>query len=414
MKNNGFRSSEPINRDTLNAKLNRPPDYRVRGPRVTRMRGETVIGDTEIIWVKITEVATGPERYGWKEVLQNKDTGAWSDSYRTGTVDNDPAYEINGADLQVGETIYRAERSRSSGAWMIEQGSGGSLTAMSNSIIMILGTFDDYKTCPGISGVAGDPPKDASNNLCVPAYAWAEYAVCGYHMKKIRDMRSFPYWATGLNGQAAPANRRFYNAYFGNPAGNCQGVRFLEYSAAGGVTCSCPTWLNNVSCFKLTAKFVPELFDVAGDSCPAQFYADMSGYWGQTITAIICNQTGCLWSGDLGPFSVEAYWREIPTGGNRCFWGPEDFDPCNPCDSFGDMVVSVNKSSISGGGPGNIYTGFYTVLSALKTLVNNCGSGPLTMDFGPKASPCPQVFEWLKISCCSATEANNCTGTTPP
>jgi hypothetical protein len=379
-------------------------------------RSSFAVHQNEPFFIKLTsKTGSTPIKYGWTFQNHDRTTDAWSDGVVTGDTTANWAEELNNADLSVTDNKrYRARLNPQSGRLIFESGGGGAMTATSNSIIMILGTFNDYKNCPGVLGVAGEPPKDSSNNLCVPAYAWAEYAVCGYHMKKLRDMRSFPYWATGLNGQSAPANRRFYNAYFGDPTGNCQGVRFLEYSAAGGVTCSCPSWLNSVSCFKLTAKFVSTLTDVAGDSCPAQFYADMAPYWGQTVSATVCNQTGCLWSGTLGPFDISAYWREIPTTDPRCFWGPDDFDPCNPCDSFGDMVVSVNKGYGSGGNIANSYTGFYTILSALKALVNNCASGPLTLDFGPKASPCPQVFEWLKIDCCSSTEANNCTGTTPP
>lgn len=119
-----FGAGERFNRQSLNAKLAEAGKLKVKGRRVKDRRGQAVISDEEMIYIKITAIGTSPKRYGWTEMYQNKDTGAWLESNRTGTIDNDPAFEINNTDVIVGSTIYRAERSRASGAWLFFSKSG--------------------------------------------------------------------------------------------------------------------------------------------------------------------------------------------------------------------------------------------------------------------------------------------------
>lgn len=117
-RRHGYRSGERITRENLNDRLKAPPATRVTGPRVYSRNGDAVFTDEEEICFRITAVGTSPTRYGWQEVVHDKFTGAWTLGPRTGGVDSDPAYEANGEVLTAGDTVYRARRSRSSGAWL--------------------------------------------------------------------------------------------------------------------------------------------------------------------------------------------------------------------------------------------------------------------------------------------------------
>ena len=420
MKRNGFRPGEAITRDSINAKLNKPPDYRIRGPRVNTARGETVITDQEVIYMKITDVASSPARYGWKEVLQNQNTGAWEDSYRTGTVDNDPAFEVNNATLAAGSTIYRAERSRASGAWLIRSGGGGGgANTVTNPIIMILGTYDEYKNCPGAPAA---PPLNTSSQPCWPAYAWAAYEICGYQYIKKFDARSYGKWAYGLNGGTASAYRRFYSAFYGDSAVDCQGVRFLEYCSQSTLSCSpCPSFITGMKCIKIsfTTPARPCAYDSAnvacGYNCPSAFTGmDSASAWGQTFTTTLCKGINCSFLGTVGPFTVTLNYEEIPRGSPTCDWGPSVFDPCDACYGFGRWWLCIE-------GPGNSssscsgchFTGYFSndQIKSIKTdcttqspsqivSCNACTNGTNSFKFILENS--------VSLTCCTTAESNAC------
>jgi hypothetical protein len=232
-------------------------------------------------------------------------------------------------------------------------------------------------------------------------------------------MRDFGHWATELNGGSATAFRRFYNAYYGNSTESanftantptsCKGVRFLGFSSQSSLVCVCPTWLTQVKCLKFTAKFVAAIADDPADTCPNQFYLDMSPYWGTTQTVTACQQSpgACTWAADIGPFSLTLIWQEIPISGG-CNWGPDIFDPCNPCDGFGVLKLTMGKGQSSGGNASNFYSGYTLTQQAVRLLIEDCTTGPVTVPFSIKYSTCPQVFESLTVQCCSAGENTAC------
>ena len=419
MNRRGFRPNERITRQGLNDKLVEAGSYQVRGRRVEQRQGQAVLRDEEFIFLKITDVSsTGPKRYGWKEVFHNKATGAWTDSPRTGTIDSDPAFEITGANLTSGNTVYRADRSRASGAWMIRSGGGGGSVDIKGKdlVLMILGTEAEYNDCPDA------PPASPG---CWPAYAWAAYKVCGYQYHKVMDARDLGVWALELNGGSTSAWRRFHPAFWGWDAytdglpgagDDCAGVRFIG-TGAGALDCNCPDWLSSVTCFKFSVNYKAEN-EVACDnssrcSCDSSYWSSftsaMSSYWGTTQTTVACLDGSCLWTTDNGPFNLFFSWQPIPRGEPDCDWGPPIFDPCEPCDGFSYFGLSVNRGSASGGDPGNYYSNYTIDPAALRALLQNCATGPLTLEFkSHQANACPNVINWIKIECCSSEQAANC------
>jgi hypothetical protein len=392
---------------------------------------ELELSTPEVIYMRLTEkdATKTPVRYGWVEVdrLGNPNatiSATWGNiTTRTANATDDFAIEPNNGTLSTTDNaIHRAERSLTTGEWVITSGGGGGTNTktQSNPIIMLLGPWADYKDCPG---VPAKPPTFTANgtDFCAPPYAWAAYDVCNYKYVKKFDMRDFGHWATELNGGSATAFRRLYNAYYGNSTEsanltlnsntptNCKGVRFLGFSSQGSLVCTCPTWLSQVKCLKFTAKFVATLTDNPDDTCPAQFYTDMAPYWGTTQTVTACQQSpgACTWAADIGPFSLTLIWQEIPINGG-CNWGPDVFDPCNPCDGFGQLKLTMGKGSGSGGTAANWYSGYSMTQQAIHGLILDCTTGPITVPFSIKYSACPQVFESLTVQCCSAGESTAC------
>jgi len=390
---------------------------------------EIELSTPEVIYMRLTEkdASKTPVRYGWVEVdrMGNPNgtiSATWGNiTTRTANATNDFAIELNNGTLSTTDNaIHRAERSLTTGEWVITSGAGGGANTktQSNPIIMLLGPWADYKDCPG---VPAKPPTFTANgtDFCAPPYAWAAYDVCNYKYVKKFDMRDFGHWATELNGGSATAFRRFYNAYYGNSTESanftantptsCKGVRFLGFSSQSSLVCVCPTWLTQVKCLKFTAKFVAAIADDPADTCPNQFYLDMAPYWGTTQTVTACQQSpgACTWAADIGPFSLTLIWQEIPISGG-CNWGPDIFDPCNPCDGFGVLKLTMGKGQSSGGNASNFYSGYTLTQQAVRLLIEDCTTGPVTVPVSIKYSTCPQVFESLTVQCCSAGENTAC------
>lgn len=362
---------------------------------------------------------SSPTKYSWCRVYRDT-TGIWNNLTESGNYTYDAAYEYNNGSLSIG-SVYDAGREPRTGQLLVKSGGGGSganTKTQSNPIIMLLGPWADYKDCPG---VPAKPPTFTANgtDFCAPPYAWAAYDVCNYKYVKKFDMRDFGHWATELNGGSATAFRRFYNAYYGNSTESanftantptsCKGVRFLGFSSQSSLVCVCPTWLTQVKCLKFTAKFVAAIEDDPADTCPNQFYLDMAPYWGTTQTVTACQQSpgACTWAADIGPFSLTLIWQEIPISGG-CNWGPDIFDPCNPCDGFGVLKLTMGKGQSSGGNASNFYSGYTLTQQAVRLLIEDCTTGPVTVPVSIKYSTCPQVFESLTVQCCSAGENTAC------
>jgi hypothetical protein len=294
--------------------------------------------------------------------------------------------------------------------WRVVGGGGGGGGSASGNVLMLLGTYDQYKDCPGAPPI---PPTGENKEPCWPTYAWASYAICGYKYVKTGDARGYGKWAWELNGGTASAMRRFYSAYYGGTAG-CKGVRFLGFSSAGGLSCVCPEWIRREVCFKLTVKFKNQIpcdpdHPPSNCFCDNQFWEDMAPYWGTTVTVKLCSFADCFWAGEPGPFSANMLWSEIPIGDKTCFWGPSEFDPCDPCAGFSKFSLSINKGKASGGDPQNFYSVYRIDADAIKALVNNCATGPLTLALDHHSDgACPNAIDSVQISCCSTAEKQAC------
>lgn len=415
-----FRPGERITRDELNKRIAAPPPVKASGPRVNTRRGGIVITDEEEIFIRITAVGSGPTRYAWREILHDRYSGAWSVGNRESDIDTDPAFELNGAVLAAGSTIYRARRSRASGAWIIvHAGSGGIVNIKSGDTrLLLLGTYESYKDCPGVpprppTTFADSCNRTRTNVLCVPAYAYAVYVRCGYKWNKIGDTRTFRVWANETNGGSSGAWGRFHVPCWGgdrdpvtwlpDPDSACMGVSF-EANGASALICSCPTWFTAITCLRIRVKWIEFPGGDPPPSC-AGCWELMDGRWGEEeVVDILPSELGCAMQGDIGPFPINLLWNQY-NWGEDCFWGPDEIDPCDPCIGFGEIVLSINSASRASGGCGNpsgAWMGWKLKAKQLRDLICDCSTGPLRLSGAAPAVGCGQLAEWVEISCCEA------------
>lgn len=236
------------------------------------------------------------------------------------------------------------------------QGSGNFNATSTETVIMILGTYDEYKDC---EGVPPKPPTSITNvcnmsrgtDLCIPAYAYAVYQRCGYVWNKIGDTRDYQVWANELNGGSA-GNRRFHIPRWGgnmtesgpDPNSDCMGLAFLN-SGASSLTCSCPPCLSSPPegtqlCIRFNTTSRPTEYNECGDTVTL---FDENDLWDKEIT-IPLTTLGCTANGNSGEgipiFEFE--WQFIDESELECDWGPEVFDPCDPCWHWGRLGASIN------------------------------------------------------------------------
>jgi len=402
----------------------------------------TVMGE-DAFYIRLDNKTTvnGTVRYGWKAVVQDRANGAWANSPRTGNATTDDwAVELNNANLTVGaSTRYPARVNPQTGRVTFFQGSGGgggnvtvNITS-GETVLMILGTYDEYANCPG---VPPRPPttyanlpcsENRTNTLCVPAYAYAVYNRCGYVWNKVGDTRDFQVWANELNGGSTTAWRRFVIPRWGgdidpetglpDPDAECMGVAFIG-SSAGALTCSCPTWASSGQCIMVKYRTIPRPFPTGNggySDCNSAFTlfddGDIDGpYWDREFTALI-NLTGSLCSDGsdgTGPFTFSIIYED--TGRNRCYWGPDVFDPCDPCAGFGRFYLSGELNSDGPqpncGGSGH-FTGYLSE-SDIRQIICDCAEKELRemvkCDACDGDSGLPPLhfidFTTLKFTCC--------------
>ena len=362
--------------------------------------------------------------YSWERVTRSS-LGVWIPTGQIGGQGFDPAYEVNNANTSL-NVVYRAYREAQSTQVVFMNTSGGQFKATSNSIIMLLGTYDQYKNCPGVAGVAGKPPTDSTGALCGNYYAWAEYAVCGYKMKKLRDMRDFPYWAQSLNNPTGSAAglRRLYNASFGDPSGNCQGVRYNCGCDVSDLICTCPDWMTPVKCLTLTFKTVPRPCPAdspdpyCGYSCSsAMRNMDQNNMWDKQYTVQLCSSTSCFFQGNVGTTGWESEIQFLPAYQDTdvCFWGPDTIDPCTPCLGFGEFRIDImSGDKIADCGGAGVLTGTITDVDMLDLVTNCVTKKPTTIKLCNGCKNSAGQFLNLvdplsvTISCCSPKNKGTC------
>lgn len=382
----------------------------------------SVIGE-DAFYIRLTErqQINGVHRYGWVAVNQDRDNGTWANSPRAGNATTvDWATELNDRSVSVSAEHqtrrYPARVNPQTGrvTFFDIHGDGGNVNITSGeTVLMILGDYDSYANCPNVPAKPPTTYNDScgdsrTNTLCVPAFAYAVYQRCGYIWEKIGDTRAFGVWANELNGGSTSAWGRFFIPRWGGeidtttgvpvPSAECMGVAFLATSASA-LSCTCPTWFTDITCLKITVTWIAQPASKPAD-CPQACWDQMAARWGTTEEATLsAGEEGCVLSGDIGPFPIQILWTQYDWG-NDCFWGPDTFDPCDPCIGFGKLRLSINSSSSDCGNPANTWMGWELQAKQLRDLLCDCNLGPITLTTSETVGPCGQLAQEVKIECC--------------
>lgn len=461
-----FRPGEPISAKKLNLHSAAMAQSDFAGPSgsVSRMgssMAQTVFDTVDTgLWVRVTasekqtNSTVAPTRdvyvHSWEALAYNDWQQNWiRDKARFGDKSSQPVFATDYKALTITpDSAFGTDQTRpaitpyfvvkdpvSQKLIAVNGSGGGSLSTSGKDIqLMLLGTYDDYKDC---SGVPTKPPTitPGGTDFCWPPFAWAAYKVCGYKYKKLFDMRSYGKWALELNGNGAPAFRRFYPAIWGwdtytggqpQSSDACAGVRFLGYCSQGTLSCiDCPPWMDSTKkCVKISFTTVSRPCpapDYCGMACTGLMYAmDQANAWSKTFSFTMC-RSGCgfSFSGSTytNPFNVNLTYEEIPRGGGTCFWGPDEFDPCNPCDGFGRWKFCLDfippASPASGCDCGALV---YLTNSQVKDLVVNCTQLPISFKSCNKCVGTGEPYtdfdfivpSSVKIDCCSTSESSAC------
>ena len=347
----------------------------------------------------------------------------------------------NNTTAQSGVTPYFAVRDPVSRRLIAvnPSGGGGNFNATSTeTVIMILGTYDDYKDCEGV------PPKPPTSitdvctgargtDLCIPAYAYAVYQRCGYIWNKIGDTRTYQVWANELNGGSA-GNRRLHIPRWGgnmtasgpDPDSACMGLAFLN-SGAGSLTCSCPPCLSSPPpgvklCVKFRTASRPAEHNECGTTVDLFNENDL---WDRDIQFEI-STLGCNGGGDSGEgipiFDFQYQYQDgIELG---CDWGPDVFDPCDPCEHWGRIsaAISIRDDNNVNCGSNGHWRGEFKARD-ICNLLCDCDSGPVTPTETSMCDGCgnnlPPIFyfilpESVEIVCCPSDSFFGGTATSSP
>ena len=395
----------------------------------------------ELYWIRLeSKTGTTPIKYAFTVMQHDRTADTWIASPITGsTSDNTYAVELNNASVTTGDgKRFRARVDQSSGRWIFDQGGGGGLTGdiRGKDILLVpLGTYDEYKDCPD---VPPDPPKHADNTFCEPPYAWAAYKICGYKFSKVGDMRGFGVWAHELNGGTISAWRRLHPAVWGwdsytdgQPTGDeaCAGVRLFS-TGASALSCACPDWLQAVTCMKLMFKTIPRPCPTdpnCGYECGTLwYYMDGNGgsfpaLWDTEFSLVLCKGIGgCSFNLESEHWSIEFDFEEIPRGYPDCYWGPEEIDPCDPCEGWTRFFMKIT-GNWAGNNQGNcpalgLVTAYFRG-SELQNALENCTDAlPYDLKECNQCDTVPNTSNYLhiidpdsiKVTCCSAEDELTC------
>ena len=357
----------------------------------------SVVGE-DSFYIRVTDrqLINGVHRYSWDAMVQDRENGTWANSPRSGNATTDDwAVELNDRSVSVAvqhqTRRYPARVNPQTGRvtfFDIHGGTnGGNVTANSTeTVLMILGDYETYKDCPN---VPAKPPttyganfpcdENRTDTLCVPAFAYAVYQRCGYVWNKVGDTRDYQVWANEMNGQSFSAWRRFVIPRWGgvantttglpDPDDECIGVAFLGTGTGSALTCPCPSCINN-ACFRVSFR-TPVRPAITGGCGSSVTDFDKASAWDKQydidVTLIAC--TGSAFSAD-GLFEVEITY--IDGTDLECDWGPDTFDPCDPCVHWGRLEVVIylangGNNENCGGGAGH-WRGEFSARAACEML----------------------------------------------
>lgn len=286
---------------------------------------------------------------------------------------------------------------------------------------MILGTEEQYKHCPEAPELS--PRLPGSQTVpCAEAFAWAAYRICGPYYQKVFDTRDLGEWAYDLNGTYTTAWYRFHPAfwdtesvtlYSANPQ-SCAGVRFMNPGVAE-LECDCATWFDQVQYLTLTVRWVSEAGPQSTTCLESPCPGIMEGRWGQVESIILKNSTteDCLMVGYFSDdnIRVKLRWRRRHPDDGDCFWGPQWFDPCNPCEGMGAFTLAFEAASCNTGGVA--WFNHYVPEAALRQLIENCEDA-LNLVYVSSdpvyTGNCPSFASSITIDCVATEMADSGTG----
>ena len=348
----------------------------------------------------------------------------------------------NNTTAQSGVTPYFAVRDPVSRRLIAvnPNGGGGNFNATSTeTAIMLLGTYDQYKDCPNVPPKAPTTITDLCNGtrgteLCVPAYAYAVYQRCGYVWNKIGDTRTYQVWANEMNGGTGSLRRMHVPRWGGNltasgpdPDSECMGLAFLGYSSQGSLTCGCPPCLSSPPpgvklCVKFRTASRPSVYNECGSTV---LLFDENDLWDKDIQFEI-STLGCTGGGNSGEgIPIFDFQYEYQDGSLlECDWGPDVFDPCDPCAHFGRIAATISISddnNVNCGSAGH-WKGEFKARDFCN-LMCDCGSGPVKPSVTSMCNGCgnniPPIFyfilpETVEIVCCPSDLIYGGTATSSP
>jgi hypothetical protein len=432
-----FQKGERLTAAKLNEWVLQKPSVSVFGEGHSE-GGVVAVDGRESMYLRLTGKNTNtPIQYAWKRVSRLPN-GTWQDLTHTGNTTNDYAVEINNANLTVNTTtVYQAERSVTTGEWLFQQTGGtsnGTFSANSSeTAVMILGTYASYKDCPNVPASPPTTYVDVCNGtrgteLCVPAYAYAVYQRCGYIWNKIGDTRTYQVWANEMNGGTISAYRRMYIPRWGgnmtesgpDPDSDCMGLAVMGYSSQGALTCSCPPCLSTPPegvelCLKFRTIVRPE----DPEECAGLVSAmDAEDAWDREYVVPLTPASGfCSVGGETDDAIFSVGWDYQDGASLSCDWGPDVFDPCDPCEHWGRILANITANY--GGTEPNCGAGVWTgefKAKDLCALICDCGNGPIEpvdqkhcQGCGNNADP-PAIWNAIvegsvELICCSDNEA---------
>jgi hypothetical protein len=292
--------------------------------------------------------------------------------------------------------------------WRIISGGGGGGSG-EGDIILVLGDYERYKDC--FNKLPCNKGKDENGNLilCAPTYAWSSYKICGCKYIKTGNMDQWAYpldmiggglgWAHALRGSGVDKD--------GNP---CGGIRFISPGGGPGQGGCCPKWLQDLECIKADVTYIskPECSENCLCERPTSetYWDPMADSWGKTKSYEMlntdreCNHTVQI----EAEYALTLYIISLADK-QKCWRGPEEFDPCDPCSGTHKFFISLNGNKANIGNASVVLGGWTITWNQLKTFAEKClksEAAEITLTNFEKFadSKCPNPVEKVVLRCC--------------
>lgn len=264
----------------------------------------------------------------------------------------------------------------------------GELMTTADLVVMIVGDDVTHGGCQ----YAPPPVERPTNTTCPLAFAWAAYRICGYGYVKVFDARDLGVWSIDLNELSPVAWYRMHpthwdrdsiELYSANPQSICKGLRH-SYPNVGELTCLCPQWYKEQDSVVVTLTFDSAPSNPSDWCTDTECLSDLAGHF-ETTTSFITQESEldeCVLTGDIDGNQVTArlFWRRRHPGDLDCYWGPDVFDPCDPCADMGAVELQLLTNSDScGHGLTGLWLRYVAKEEDVYNLFSTC-EGTLTVD----------------------------------